>query len=333
MKYCAALLLALTATSAAAQDTKAWFVLINQGAGRTVVDAEWSQALTQAGVEDQVQTVIDTDFYAIDRTIEKAKSEGDGTVVFMVTGNLGTTDPAKHAEVIKTLTTPNPDAPLLDGSFAMLQSDGCALVRKPLTGREFIHTDTILTINDPQARVDCYAAAITYAMNNLDEFGPRTPFDQQIDVGAAERQTNLPPMAVSSKALIDPSDPNTANGPVRRASNVYKPGEKMDFHANILNVGRFDPGTSKARYEIRLDLEVTRKDGDGKQVMENAYTYTGQSTHRIPVPDDYFSNFVTAGFSLTNPGEYLVELVLTDLSRPDAEGTSVRVPYDVVIAD
>ena len=126
-------------------------------------------------------TVIDNDVYAIDRTIETANAEGGGTVVFMIAANVPTTDPDQHARVAKGLLEKSADQKLLDGLEVLLDQQGCRLVRKPLTGREFINNDTVLTMDGPQTRQDCYAAAITYAMNNLDEFGPRTPFDQQVD--------------------------------------------------------------------------------------------------------------------------------------------------------
>ncbi|WP_158269940.1 hypothetical protein [Litoreibacter ponti] len=317
---------------ASAQEIKARFVIVNAEAGRQVVPQEWSDAVVAAGLGETTATVIDTDFFAIDRTVETAKEDGS-TVAFFMTANLPTTDDAQFASILERFLTPNPQQPQLEGLYAMMQEPGCALIRKPLSGQEFIHTNTILTKNDPAARVACFRSVMTYTMNNLDQFGPRTPFHEQVDPGAVERQANLPPMAIKSSALIDPSDPNAAQGPVRRASNVYKPGEKMDFHANILNVGRFDPGTAQARYEIQLDLAVTRKDGGGAQTLPKVFVYTGQSTHRIPVAEDYFDNFITAGFSLQDPGEYLVELVLTDLSRPGQDGTVLRVPYEVVVAE
>lgn len=332
-RLCLGLCAAFLATPLQASDFKTWFVVINAGNGRDVNATEWQAATQQAELDGIVQTVIDTDFYAIDRTIEQAKSEGGGTVVFMMTANLPTTDPADHSRIVENFIKPNPEEPLLEGLSVMMQSPGCALIRKPLTGAEFIHTDTIVTMNDPQARQDCFAASMTFVMNNLDQFGPRTPFDQQIDEGAIARQSSLEPMAIKSKALTDEAARQPDGPPVRRATNIYKPDEKISFHANILNVGRFEPGSVNARYEIRLDIKVSLVGSEeGGTTIPNAHVYKGQSTHRVPVPDDYFDNFITAGFSLKEPGEYLVELVLTDLSRPDQEGTSVAVPYAVVIA-
>lgn len=321
-------LCALTfAIPAQASDFKAWFVIVNAGKGRDVNPAEWNAATQQAGLDGTVHTVIDTDFFAINRTIETAKAQGGGTVVFMMTANLPTIDPTDHAKIVQDFIKPKPDQPLLAGLSVIMEQPGCALVRKPLTGQEFIHTDTIVTMNDPQARQDCFAASMTFAMNNLEQFGPRTPLDQQIDDGAIARQGALPPMAVKSQALID-----EASGPlVRRASNIYKPGEKISFHANILNVGRFEPGSPNARYEINLDIKVSEVGGEGATTIQNAHVYRGKSTHAVPVPDNYFDNFITAGFSLNGPGTYLVELLLTDLSRPDQAGTSVSVPYEVII--
>ncbi|SHF00997.1 hypothetical protein SAMN05444273_103425 [Litoreibacter ascidiaceicola] len=326
------LTLSLLAVPAAAQDVEAWFVIINQNDGRIVDEAAWNAAVAQEGLEASTRTVIDTDFYAIDRTIETAKTEG-GTVAFFLATNVPTTDPAKFDQVVKSFLSSSAQQPLLEGLEVLLDQPECRLIRKPLTGREFIYTDTIVTMDSPQLRQDCYAMSMRYMMNNLEQFGPRTPFDQQIDENAAARQDALPPMAIKSQALVDEAARQPGGPPVRRASNVYKTGERISLHANLLNVGRYDPGTSKARYEINMDLVVTRLDEPGEQRVPSAFVYKGQSTHRIPVPDDYFDNFITAGFALPDAGKYRIELVLTDLSRPGVDGAAVTVPYEVEVVN
>ena len=324
--------LSLLAVPAAAEDVEAWFVIINQSDGRVVDEAAWNAAVAQEGLDAKTRTVIDTDFYAIDRTIETAKTDG-GTVAFFLATNIPTTEPDKYDQVVESFLKSSAQQALLEGMDVLLDQPGCRLIRKPLTGREFINTDTIVTMDSPQLRQDCYAMSMRYMMNNLEQFGPRTPFDQQVDENAAILQAALPPMAIKSKALVDEAARQPDGLPVRRASNMYKVGEKISLHANLLNVGRFDPGTSKARYEINMDLVVTRLDEPGEQRIPSAFVYKGQSTHRIPVADAYFDNFITAGFSLPQAGDYRIELVLTDLSRPGVEGVAVTVPYEVEVVE
>jgi len=318
----------LGAAPASAQDILARFVIVNAEPGRQVVPQEWSDAVIAAGLDDTTTTLIDTNFNAINTVVDVSRAQG-GTVAFFMTANLPTTDDADFDRILARFLAPKPDQPALAGLYAMMQEPGCALVRKPLSGQEFIHTNTILTKNDPVARVACFQAVMTFTMSNLEQFGAQLPFDQQVDPNAAAMQAALPPMAIKSQALVSLG----AQGAVARDSNVYAPNEKIEFQANILNVGRFEPGTSRARYEIKLDLAVTRTDGEAAETLENVHVYRGPSPHQIPIPEDYFGNFISAGFTLKDPGTYLVELVLTDLSRAGAEGTVLRVPYEVVVAE
>lgn len=319
------------AAPALAEDPPAgYFALINAEDGRKFNEADWRRAV--AATDQRIYWRLDTDFYTIDRTLEIAVSApNDPVFAFLMAANLPTDDEQKYLKVVNTIVADIQDDDLLAGSNILFQSPGCTLLRKPLTGEEFTHTHTLFTMEQSDRRTTCYQEVIGFVLDSPDLFVPPDPPRTTVDQQAQAIQDITPPLVVQNAAFIDTAASDAEGKTIGRRDAVFAPNEPIVLHVNFANAGRYYPGTARATYEIMLDLDIRDVQDQSLQAFPDAIRFTGPAVHRVPIPDDYFDNFITVTFALGDPGTYKLAYRFTDLTRPQSQTAPVEVVMKIKI--
>ena len=155
---------------------------------------------------------------------------------------------------------------------------------------------------------------------------PMCALVEQGSEGVAKAMT-LPPMKLARHMLADKAASKQGNF-VERPTNVFKPGEEIFIYAYFGNVGRIN-AMPMSSYEIGLDIEVRDRAGQVLKTFPNAHVLRANAPPSFPVSAKHFTNFVTAGIALHDPGDYIVAYIFSDHSR--SKKPAVTAAFDVKV--
>jgi hypothetical protein len=218
--------------------------------------------------------------------------------------------------------------PKFKGFDVLAEWPMCALVQQgPGSDGGSLRATMLYVLDHPQANAACYPMVQVYFTTPPGPDGKRVA-PVRVDSASVALQATLPPMTLVRKLLADKAAFKQGKL-VERPTNVFAPGEEIFIQANFRNVGRNDVGTPTASYEIGLDIEVRDRTGKVLKSFPNEHTYKGASPPPFPESLDYFTNFVTAGITIGEPGDYTIAYIFHDRSRQETPPVAAEVAVTV----
>ena len=259
---------------------------------------------------------------------DAAKAKASDNVVLLTT----TTTPDKNSREFRVsfgqLKQQFQTNPKFKDFSVLAEWPMCALVQQgPGNDGSGLRGTMLFVLDHPQANAACYPMVQVYFTKPPGPDGKRVA-PVRVDSASVALQAILPPMKLVRKMLADKAAFKQGKL-VERPTNVFAPGEEIFIHAHFRNVGRNDVGTPMASYEIGLDIEV--RDGTGKvlKTFPNEHIYKGDSPPPFPESLDYFTNFVTAGITIGEPGDYTIAYIFHDRSRQETPPVAAEVAVTV----
>ncbi len=307
----------------------AFFVLDERGGLGFDMQA-WQQAAKAWKGEQFVRTYSLGRDASVLRTAkdDAAKAKASDNVVLLTT----TTTPDKNSREFRAsfaqLKQQFRTNPKFKGFSVLAEWPMCALVQQgPANDGSGLRGTMLFVLDHPQANAACYTMVQVYFTTPPGPDGKHTA-PVRVDSASVALQAALPPMKLAGKILADKAAFKQGKL-VERPTNVFTVGEEIFIQADLTNVGRNDVGTPMAGYEIGLDIEV--RDGTGKvlKAFPNEHTYKGGSPPPFPGSLDYFTNFVTAGITIGERGDYTIAYIFHDRSRQETPPVAAEVAVTV----
>ncbi|MCA1414360.1 MULTISPECIES: hypothetical protein [Bradyrhizobium] len=307
----------LTSAHAENGNAPAFFVL-DERSGHQFDMQAWQQAAKASKGGQFVRTyrLLGDDSVLRKARDDAAKAKASDNVVHLMT----TTTPDKNSrefrESLAQLKQQFQTDPKFKGVSALAEWPMCALVQLgPGNDGSSLRGTMLFVLNHPQASAACYPLVQIYFTTPPGPDGKRIA-PVRVDSTSVALQAALPPMKLARKMLADKAAFQQGKL-IERPTNVFAPAEEIFLHAYFENVGRKDVGTPMASYEIGLDIEVRDETGKVVKAFPDEHTYKGASPPPFPESLDYFTNFVTAGITIGEPGEYTIAYIFHDRSRQE----------------
>ncbi len=324
------------AGAAKASDTQpVFFHLESMGGDFNFEKNSWMAAIEASGGAEKVMFLHKNGPQAYQQAVEEAKSRGVAApeVFPLTTANIAGKNSiefqSKSAKLLKAVREQDPRRL---GWKILMDVPMCTLFSRP-NDNALVKTDALYmlsVLDNHQARRICYQMAISYFAQVPQEDGTRVA-PVFVDSQAVVWQATMKPLELHSAYLALKESRNEKGHYEKRNSNVYAPGEEIFIKAYFSNVGRKLVGSDMMSYAIQMDLEIRDMEGQVLSRQENVHTYENPSKQIFPLDETQFWNHVTAGISLTDPGEYKVAFIFSDLNRPTTETAPAEAVFDIVI--
>ncbi|MFQ6554122.1 hypothetical protein AAD018_017400 [Aestuariibius insulae] len=294
------------------------FHILNYPNPNLIDTDQWARATQEAGLSDRTRTVYNASGDQMVADIRRASRDGSGEAVFVLYGVvIDVADFANGADAVEANIRRQPAHAQVD---LRINTERCRLLHSPLKPTNYAPEFTLLAPTDPEGQRLCYAQAL-----GLFDGLARDPASA-IDRTAIHAQTAMPQMMRYGSTFLDKADDGRTS---HRPTNIFAPGDEIHAEISLDYVSRTTPGEPGARYRIGLDIEVYDAANTLLNRQEDVTVYEGEMRHRVPVDAEYFRNFVTAGLSLDDPGNYQLVFILTDLVRENAEPLRVGMPVRI----
>ncbi|WP_038379200.1 hypothetical protein [Bradyrhizobium elkanii] len=319
----------LISAHAASAEAPAFFVLDERG-GHEFDMRAWQNAAKAWKGEKFVRTYrLGRDDSALRKAKDDAtEAKASDNVVLLMTTTMPDKNSREFRASLDQLKQQFQTNPKFNGFSVLAEWPMCALVQQgPGSNDSGLRGMMLFVLDHPQANAACYPMVQVYFTTPPGPDGKRIA-PVRVDSASVALQATLPPMTLAGKMLADKTAFKQGKL-VERPTNVFAPGEEIFIQANFRNVGRNDVGTPMASYEIGLDIEVRDRTGKVLTALPHEHTYKGASPPPFPESLDYFTNFVTAGITISEPGDYTVVYVFRDRSR--RETPPVPVEFAVIV--